>query len=106
MIKKINQKVKYKQFLKKLEKKIKHKTDLCYVGSDPTRVKILLLLSQEDELCTSGLAEALGVSVSAISHQKAILKRYALIENFRTGKKISCRLSRNVMIGDILKGIV
>jgi len=97
---------KYKKLLKTLDEKIKVKTDLCYIGANPTRVKIILLLKMNDELCTSGLADILGLSASAISHQKVILEKEGIIESRRSGRDISCRLLDRKKSKELLRDII
>jgi DNA-binding transcriptional ArsR family regulator len=53
--------------------------------SDPTRIRILYLLSQE-ECSVSHIAEVLEVSQSAISHQLAHLRAHRLVKVRREGK--------------------
>jgi DNA-binding transcriptional ArsR family regulator len=57
------------------------------VLGDPTRLKILHALLA-GELCVCDLGEALDMSVSAVSHQLAVLKRARLVRNRREGKVI------------------
>jgi len=50
--------------------------------SDPTRIKILYLLSQEE--CSVGhIAEVLNLSQSAVSHQLSFLRNLRLVKNRR-----------------------
>ena len=55
--------------------------------ADPTRVRILSLLQQE-ERCVTDIAEAVELSQSAVSHQLRILKQMHLIKFRREGKNI------------------
>lgn len=55
------------------------------VLGDPTRVGILLALS-ERELCVCDLAEVFRVSPSAVSHQLRLLRAYRLVRCRREGK--------------------
>ena len=55
--------------------------------SDPTRVRIVSLLS-EAELCVCDLAAALGMSQSAVSHQLRSLRDLRLVRWRRQGKQI------------------
>ena len=57
------------------------------VFGDVTRVKILCALFQA-ESCVCGLAEAIGMTQSAVSHQLRILKQMKLVKNRREGKEI------------------
>lgn len=61
--------------------------ELFKAFGDATRVRILsLLLGQE--LCVGGIAEALELTQSAVSHQLRILKQMHLIKYRRDGKNI------------------
>lgn len=51
---------------------------------DPTRIKILYLLSQE-ECSVNHIAEVLGMSQSAVSHQLATLRKLRLVKFKREG---------------------
>ena len=65
-----------------------HIANLFKGFADPTRVHILSLLRQEEELCVNEIAEAVELSQSAISHQLQILKQMHLIKFRREGKNI------------------
>ena len=55
--------------------------------ADPTRVKILTLLLDQ-EVCVTCLAEEIGISQSAVSHQLQILKQMRLIKYRREGRNM------------------
>ncbi|MFI3324646.1 MAG: metalloregulator ArsR/SmtB family transcription factor [Clostridia bacterium] len=57
------------------------------IFGDSTRIKILYALF-ESELCVCDLAEVLGNSQSAISHQLRILKQSKLVKFRREGKTV------------------
>ena len=59
---------------------------------DTTRIKILFVLF-ESEVCVCGLAELLGMTLSAISHQLRLLKQAGLVKSRREGKTIYYSLS-------------
>ena len=61
--------------------------DLFKVFGDPTRIRILSVLS-EQELCVQDIADALSMTQSAISYQLRILKQSALVKFRREGKTI------------------
>ena len=61
--------------------------DFYKVFGDVTRVKILCALFQA-ESCVCGLAEAVGMTQSAVSHQLRVLKQMKLVKNRREGKTI------------------
>jgi DNA-binding transcriptional ArsR family regulator len=52
--------------------------------SDPTRIKLLYLLSQE-ECSVNHIAEVLNMSQSAVSHQLSYLRNKRLVKNRREG---------------------
>ena len=61
--------------------------ELYKVFGDSTRIKILYVLF-EQEVCVCDLAQLLGSSVSAISHQLRVLKDSKLVRFRRDGKTI------------------
>lgn len=54
---------------------------------DPTRAHIVAALSQR-ALCVGELSELLDLSVSAISHQLALLRNLRIIRSHREGRRI------------------
>lgn len=61
--------------------------DLFKVFGDSTRIKILYALF-ESEMCVCAIAELLGMTQSAISHQLAVLKKNDLVGSRRHGKTV------------------
>ena len=61
--------------------------DLFKIFGDTTRIKIMYAL-HEDEMCVCAIAELLGMTQSAISHQLKVLKAAYLVETRRDGKTI------------------
>ena len=61
--------------------------DFYKVFGDATRIKILCVLLRS-EMCVCDLAEMLGMTQSAISHQLRILKQNKLVKSRREGKSI------------------
>ena len=66
--------------------------DLFKVFSDTTRIKILYSLMR-GELCVADIAESVGASQSAVSHQLRILKAARLVKFQRDGKNVLYSLS-------------
>lgn len=56
--------------------------------SDKNRIRLLLLLQQEQELNVTSIAEKLELEQSAVSHQLKLLKARHLIKGRREGKSI------------------
>lgn len=61
--------------------------ELFKVFGDSTRMRILFALFQAD-ICVCDLAETLGMTQSAVSHQLKILKQAKLVKNRREGKQV------------------
>ena len=61
--------------------------ELFKAFADSTRIKILYLLFEEEH-CVGDIAEDVGVSQSAISHQLKLLKQMKLVKSRREGKTI------------------
>jgi len=61
--------------------------DLYKVFGDSTRIRILYALF-EAELCVCDIADLLGMSISAISHQLRVLKQAQLVKYRREGKTV------------------
>ncbi len=62
-------------------------SDLFKIFGDTTRMKIMFSLF-ESEMCVCAIAELLGMTQSAISHQLKVLKDANLVTNRREGKTI------------------
>lgn len=65
---------------------------LFKVLGDPTRVRILWILSIE-ELCVDDLSQVTEMSQSAVSHQLHILRQAKLVRPRREGRKVFYRLA-------------
>ncbi len=65
--------------------------------SHPTRVRILRALSS-GELCVCEISEAIGLSVSATSHQLSLLKGQRLVNARSDGKLVHYSLSDRFVI--------
>ena len=61
--------------------------ELFKVLGDPTRMQILTALFDR-ELCVCDIADLLGMTQSAISHQLRLLRNSHLVKNRREGKSI------------------
>ena len=68
--------------------------ELYKVFADSTRIKILYCLF-ESEMCVCDIAQLLGMTTSAISHQLRVLKQSKLVKFRRDGKTVFYSLSDN-----------
>ena len=69
------------------ENAIARTSDMFRVFGDGTRARILCALSVT-ELCVCDLAELLGMTASAISHQLRLMKDARLVRSRREGKTV------------------
>lgn len=61
--------------------------------SDPTRLRCLVLLIRQDELCVCELTQALGLPQPKISHHLAALRRAELVSDRKVGLWIYYRIN-------------
>lgn len=78
--------------------------ELFKIFGDTTRIKILYALF-EDELCVSEIADLLGVTQTAVSHQLRILKTNKLVKFRKEGKMVYYSLSDEHVTGIINMGM-
>ena len=62
-------------------------TELFRIFADSTRIRILYVLL-ESEMCVCDIAQLLGMTQSAISHQLQVLKKSKLVKYRRDGKTV------------------
>jgi ArsR family transcriptional regulator, lead/cadmium/zinc/bismuth-responsive transcriptional repressor len=58
------------------------------IMGDPTRLKIIMALRDDEEMCVCDLAAFVGISESAISHQLRRLRESALVKYRRDGQTL------------------
>ena len=61
--------------------------------SDPTRLRILMMLSERDEMCVRDLWERLGQSQPAVSHHLGLLRSGGVVDTRHAGKHIFYRIN-------------
>jgi DNA-binding transcriptional ArsR family regulator len=80
---------------------IEELANLFGVLSDPTRLKLMSLLSRQREpnaLCVNALARQLNVTQSAISQHLRLLKSVGLVKGERRGYRIHYFLNEEALI--------
>jgi DNA-binding transcriptional ArsR family regulator len=86
--------------------RIKQVADLLKLASEPTRVRVLLVLG-EGERHVGGLCEDLGLSEPAVSHHLALLRYGGLVEPRREWKKNFYALTEaGERLARVVKGII
>jgi DNA-binding transcriptional ArsR family regulator len=72
---------------------------------DSTRYKIFKLMQSGQEMCVSEIAEAIGVSVPAVSQHFRIFELVGLIDKARYGQKICYQLKDKDDFVEMFKNI-
>ena len=83
--------------------------DIFSVLGDATRIKILFALSQEKELCVCDIANILGLTVSAASHQLRKLRSARTVTYRNAGNMVYYSLADKyveALLCDALKHVV
>ena len=78
--------------------------DLFKVFSDTTRIKILYSL-MDGELCVADIANVIGATQSAVSHQLRILKTARLVKFQRDGKNVMYSLADDHVFTMLAQGM-
>lgn len=78
--------------------------DLFKVFGDTTRIKILYALMDQD-LCVADIAELIGATQSAVSHQLRTLKSARLVKFQRDGKNVMYSLADDHVHTVLAQGI-
>ena len=80
-------------------------TDIAKLLSDETRVRILRTLEGTDGMCVYEIAEAVGASHSATSHQLAKLESRDVVVCYREGQKMCYELTNKTFAKKIINAI-
>lgn len=78
--------------------------DLFKVFADTTRIKILYALMENDH-CVADIADIIGATQSAVSHQLRVLKQARLVKFQRDGKNVIYSLSDNHVYTVLAQGM-
>jgi DNA-binding transcriptional ArsR family regulator len=79
-------------------------TELFRIFGDSTRIRILYVLF-ESEMCVCDIAQLLGLTQSAVSHQLRALKNARLVKSRRDGKTVFYSLADSHVRTIINQGI-
>ncbi len=86
------------------EEEMQDLAEFFKVFGDATRLKILYVLLCS-EMCVYDIANLVGMSQSAISHQLRILKQMDLVKNRREGKIIFYSLADSHIVNILSQGL-
>ena len=73
--------------------------------SDPTRLRIVEMLSDCDQMSGSEIAEKLGISLALLCHHWTTLEHSGLITKTKEGQTASISLNRQ-LLSDCLKNVI
>jgi DNA-binding transcriptional ArsR family regulator len=73
--------------------------------SDPTRLRIVEMLADKDEMCGSEIADELGISLALLCHHWSTLEYAGLITKRKAGQTASISLNEE-LLADCLKSLV
>jgi len=71
-----------------------HAAEIFKALSDPLRLRLVFLLTRQDELCVCHFTELLALPQSTISRHLSKLRHLGLVETRREGKWVYYRLSK------------
>ncbi|MBO4981542.1 MAG: winged helix-turn-helix transcriptional regulator [Lachnospiraceae bacterium] len=86
------------------EEELQDLAEFFKVFGDATRLKILYVLLCS-EMCVYDIANLLGMSQSAISHQLRVLKQMDLVKNRREGKAVLYSLADDHIVTILSQGL-
>ena len=69
--------------------------------ADATRFRILSLLYSSEAMCVYEIAEAVGISHSAASHQLSNLEARGVLKSFRDGQNVCYEVHKSALSDDI-----
>jgi DNA-binding transcriptional ArsR family regulator len=73
--------------------------------SDPTRLRIVEMLADRDEMCGSEIADKLGISLALLCHHWSALEHVGLITKKKAGQIASISLNQE-LLSDCFKGMI
>ena len=94
----------YDKDKKLTEENVYEVADFFKVFGDSTRLKMLHLLLC-NEMCVTDIAEELGMTQSAVSHQLRVLRQNRLVKNRKEGKTVFYSLDDSHVENVLLQGI-
>lgn len=73
--------------------------------ADPTRLRILAALAENDSMCVHELCAALGMSQPAVSHQLRTLRASRLVRGRRAGREIHYTIDDEHVLAVLSEGL-
>jgi len=85
-----------------LTKELEQKARVFALVGDPTRIRMLRLLSKKDKVNVSDIAKEVDMSIACISHHLQLLKDNRIVESERVGNNIYYMLVNSQFIGSLI----
>ncbi len=76
-------------------------TTVFKILADVTRFNILSLLYSSEAMCVYEIAEAVGISHSAASHQLSKLEAHGVLKSFRDGQNVCYEVRKSELSDNI-----
>jgi len=73
--------------------------------SDPTRLRMVEMLSDCDQMCGSEIAEKLGISLALLCHHGKILEHAGLVMKRKEGQTACISLNRR-LLSDCVRDVI
>ncbi|MDR3642373.1 MAG: metalloregulator ArsR/SmtB family transcription factor [Candidatus Doudnabacteria bacterium] len=83
---------------KPLTRDLSKKARILELAGDETRIRILCMLFDHQNICVSDLAKSLKMSIASISHHLQLLQDNELVYSARKGKNICYTLNKTPLI--------
>lgn len=77
-----------KEKLSELDAQLLHATKIFNLAGNAARLKILLLLHMEDQMCPCDLSDILGISVGGVSQHLRKLKDGGIVKDKKVGQTV------------------
>jgi DNA-binding transcriptional ArsR family regulator len=65
--------------------------------ADPNRLKLIEILTAEEELCGTAIAQRAGISIALLSHHWKVLTDAGLVVRERRGQRQYCKVDRDAL---------
>ena len=89
-----------------LNSSVKEKAQMLAIAGEPTRLRILCLLMEHEDVCVSEIAKSVNASVAVVSHHLQCMKDCGWLDDCRSGQTICYKLKKENKYIKKLKSII
>jgi ArsR family transcriptional regulator, lead/cadmium/zinc/bismuth-responsive transcriptional repressor len=86
-----------------LSRELEKKARILALMGDPTRIRVLKLLSQRSKVKVSDIAKEVSMSIACVSHHLQLLKDNGLVASKRSGNSIYYAIANAPFIDSLIK---